>query len=99
MPNDILVFRGIPFARAARFRPPELFPLKGMPSPNGPFGPPAPQIPDKLDYIWGEVLRARFRGLPDSEYLDARGGRCPSARDGLYPWRRLRHWFRPLDRI
>jgi para-nitrobenzyl esterase len=56
MADDLMVFRGIRFARAERFRPPEPIPLTEMPSPGGNYGSPAPQNPDPLDYMWGEVL-------------------------------------------
>jgi para-nitrobenzyl esterase len=56
MSNGVMVFRGIRFAKAPRFRPPEPEPLVDMPAPGGPFGPPAPQNPDLLDDMWGEEL-------------------------------------------
>lgn len=54
--GNISVFRGIHFARAERFRPPEPVPLADMPAAGGEFGPSAMQAPDKLDYMWGEEL-------------------------------------------
>jgi para-nitrobenzyl esterase len=56
MSNGVLVFRGIRFAKANRFRPPDPVPLLDTPAPGGSFGAPAPQNPDALDYMWGEVL-------------------------------------------
>lgn len=56
MAADVTVFRGIPFARAERFRAPEALPLNDLPNPGGDFGPAAMQAPDKLDYMWGEEL-------------------------------------------
>ena len=56
MANSVVVYRGIPFARAGRFRPPEPIPLAETPAPDGQFGPPVGQNPDDLDYMWGEVL-------------------------------------------
>jgi para-nitrobenzyl esterase len=56
MPDEVAVFRGIRFAKAARFRLPVLLPLVEMPAPGGTFGSPAAQNPDPLDYMWGEVL-------------------------------------------
>ena len=56
MLNEVTSYRGIPFVRAARFRPPEPLPLAETPSPGGQFGLPAAQNPDPLDYMWGEVL-------------------------------------------
>jgi para-nitrobenzyl esterase len=49
------VYRGIRFARAQRFRPPERIPFSAA-SPDTAFGAPAPQNPDPLDFMWGEVL-------------------------------------------
>jgi len=56
MSNGVSVFRGIRFAKADRFCPPEPVPLVDMPAPGGSFGAPASQNPDRLDYMWGEVL-------------------------------------------
>ncbi len=50
------VFRGVPFATADRFRPPQVLPPNALPARDGPFGPPAAQLPDPLDRIWGERL-------------------------------------------
>lgn len=51
----VTVFRGVPFATAERFRPPRVLPLSELPT-DAPFGPPSLQLPDRLDYIWGERL-------------------------------------------
>ena len=56
MSNEVAVYCGIRFAKAERFRPPEPIPLHEMPPRGGSFGSPAPQNPDRLDYMWGEVL-------------------------------------------
>ena len=53
--ESISVYRGIRFARAQRFCPPQRTPSLAV-SPGSAFGPPAPQNPDGLDYMWGEVL-------------------------------------------
>lgn len=52
----VTVFRGVPFAAAERFRPPRVLPLSELPARGGEFGSPALQLPDKLDYVWGERL-------------------------------------------
>jgi para-nitrobenzyl esterase len=51
----VSVHRGIRFARAQRYRPPQRIPYSPV-TPGGSFGPPAPQNPDALDFMWGEVL-------------------------------------------
>lgn len=56
MSAGVTVFRGVPFATAERFRPPQVVPLAEMPTADGPFGPPSLQLPDPLDHIWGERL-------------------------------------------
>ncbi len=56
MSDGVVVFRGLRFAKAERFRPPEAVPLADMPPPGGDFGHAAPQNPDLLDYMWGETL-------------------------------------------
>jgi para-nitrobenzyl esterase len=53
--RSISVYRGIRFARAPRFRPPEPIPYSAV-APGSAFGLPAPQNPDPLDFMWGEVL-------------------------------------------
>lgn len=54
--SGVTVFRGVPFAAAERFRPPRVLPLHDLPAVGGPFGPPSLQLPDPLDYVWGERL-------------------------------------------
>lgn len=56
MSDGVRVFRGVPFAAAERFRPPRVLPLTEVPAAGGEFGPAAAQLPDRLDYIWGERL-------------------------------------------
>lgn len=56
MSNGVTVFRGVPFAVAERFRPARVLPLNDLPAAGGPFGPSSLQLPDRLDYIWGERL-------------------------------------------
>lgn len=57
MSNGVTVFRGVPFATAARFRPPQVLPpLNALPVAGGEGGPPSLQLPDRLDHIWGEHL-------------------------------------------
>jgi para-nitrobenzyl esterase len=56
MSDGVTVFRGVPFATAARFRPPRVLPFTDLPSPGGSGGPPSLQLPDRLDHIWGERL-------------------------------------------
>ncbi len=56
MSDGVMVFRGVPFATAARFRPPRVLPLDDLPAPGGVGGPPSLQLPDRLDHIWGERL-------------------------------------------
>jgi para-nitrobenzyl esterase len=56
MSVGVTVFRGVPFATAGRFRPPRVLPLHELPAPDGEFGPPSLQLPDRLDHIWGERL-------------------------------------------
>jgi para-nitrobenzyl esterase len=53
--GSVSVYRGIRFARAQRFRSPERIPPYPVTQGSG-FGPPAPQDPDPLDFMWGEVL-------------------------------------------
>ncbi len=55
MSNGVTVFRGVRFATAERFRPPTLLPLGDLPA-DDPLGTPSLQLPDRLDYIWGERL-------------------------------------------
>ena len=47
--GSVSVYRGIRFARAQRFRPPERVPPCPVTQGSG-FGAPAPQDPDPLDY-------------------------------------------------
>lgn len=58
--QDVCVFRGIPYARppvnVLRFRPPEPPDAWTEPWNATRFGLAAPQSPDPLDHIWGEVL-------------------------------------------
>lgn len=56
MSDGVTVFKGVPFAVAERFGPPRVLPLVEFPTPGGKFGPAAAQLPDRLDYIWGERL-------------------------------------------
>jgi para-nitrobenzyl esterase len=79
MSNGVSVYRGIPYARAARFRPPEPVPLVGMPPAEGAFGPPAAQNPDPLDGMWGQVL------APGSEDCLTLNVRTPAADAGRRP--------------
>jgi para-nitrobenzyl esterase len=53
--EKVSVYRGLRYARAQRFRPPERIPCYAV-TQHSAFGPPAPQDPDALDFIWGEVL-------------------------------------------
>jgi para-nitrobenzyl esterase len=56
MSDGVTVFRGVPFATAVRFRPPLVLLLTELPAAGGEFGPPSLQLPDRLDYIFGERL-------------------------------------------
>jgi para-nitrobenzyl esterase len=53
--ENVSVYRGIRYACAQRFRPPERIPFHAA-SQHSAFGPPAPQNPDALDFMWGERL-------------------------------------------
>jgi para-nitrobenzyl esterase len=101
--DNVTVYRGIRFARAERFRPPERLPFCPV-SEGSAFGPPAPQAPDPLDYMWGEVLapgdedcltlnvwapRAGGRRRPVLVYIHGGAFIIGSGRWGWYEGRRL----------
>lgn len=56
MPAPVTVFRGVRFATAGRFRPPTVLPPLGELPADDPLGTPSLQLPDRLDYVWGERL-------------------------------------------
>jgi para-nitrobenzyl esterase len=101
--GNVSVYRGIRFARAQRFRPPERIPPYPV-TQGSAFGPPAPQDPDPLDFMWGEVLapgdedcltlnvwtpRADGQRRPVMVYIHGGAFIIGSGRWGWYEGRRL----------